>query len=115
MRYNLLLLTVASLLSGCAMGSGVLPAGPDTYSISEHYAPLRGGSTAAFQAGMNEGNAFCVQQGRAFLPINTDTPSSANIYGNTDFRMTFRCLLPGDPDLGRSVRAPDAVIQQRTP
>jgi hypothetical protein len=108
-------MTAASLFSGCAVGSGILPAGPNTYSISEHYAPIRGGSTAAFQAGMNEANTFCTQKGRVFLPTNTVTPSSANIYGNTDFRMTFRCLLSGDPDLDRAVRAPDAVIQQRNP
>jgi hypothetical protein len=64
---------------------------------------------------MNEASTFCSQQIRVFLPINTVTPSSANIYGNTDFRMMFRCLLPGDPDLDRSVRAPDTVIQQRSP
>jgi hypothetical protein len=53
------------------MGTGILPAGPDTYMVTERRAPVLGGSTAAQQAGMTEANAYCAQQGKQFLPVDT--------------------------------------------
>ena len=115
MRIVLACLVVSALLSGCAMSTGILPAGPDTYTLSERYAPIRGGSMTAQQTVMTEANAFCIQQGRQFLPVDMLTPASRNPWGTTDYSVTFRCLLAGDPGLatGGSVRAPDAIVEQR--
>jgi hypothetical protein len=113
---NKLLGTVAAttVLSACAMGTGILPAGPDTYTVSEHRAPVLGGSTTAQQAAMTEANAFCAQRGRQFLPVDMVTPPSANPYGATGYSVTFRCLLAGDPELSAgSHLAPTAIIEQR--
>ena len=84
--------------------------------VTEHYAPIRGGSTAAQQQAMTEANAYCVSQGRQFLPVDTQTPASRNPWGTTGYSVTFRCLLHDDPDLskGGSTRAPDTIIEQRT-
>jgi hypothetical protein len=84
--------SVAATLTGCAMSTGILPAGPDTYTVSEHFAPIRGGSTTAQQTALTEANAFCAGQGRQFLPVDMLTPSSANPYGTTGYSVTFRCL-----------------------
>jgi hypothetical protein len=104
---------VAGALTGCAMSTGILPAGPDTYTVSEHFAPIRGGSTTAQQTALTEANAFCAGQGRQFLPVDMLTPFSANPYGTTNYSVTFRCLLPGDPELARSHLAPTQIIEQR--
>jgi hypothetical protein len=32
---------VAAILSGCAASTGILPAGPDTYTVTERFAPIR--------------------------------------------------------------------------
>lgn len=102
-------------LAGCQMGTGILPAGPDTYTLTERAAPILGGSTTAQKTALTEANAFCAQQGRQFLPTDMMTPASANPYGPTGYSVTFRCLLPGDPALvsGGHTRAPDQIIEQR--
>jgi hypothetical protein len=103
----------AAALAACSMGTGILPAGPDTYTVTERRAPVLGGSTTAQQAAMTEANAFCAQQGRQFLPVDMVTPPSANPYGTTGYPVTFRCLLAGDPELTGSHLAPTAIIEQR--
>jgi cobalamin biosynthesis protein CobD/CbiB len=35
------------LLCACASSTGILPAGPDTYTLTERLAPIRGGGDAA--------------------------------------------------------------------
>jgi hypothetical protein len=104
---------VAAILSGCAASTGILPAGPDTYTVTERFAPIRGGSTTAQQTALTEANAFCAERGREFLPLDMLTPASANPYGPTGYSVTFRCLLPGDPELDKSHLAPTAIIEQR--
>ena len=39
--------TTSALLVACAQSSGVLKLGPDTYSVSVHAAPARGGEVGA--------------------------------------------------------------------
>jgi hypothetical protein len=105
---------LAAALCGCAMSTGILPAGPDTYTVTERFAPVRSGSTTAEQTALIEANAFCTQQGRVFLPVDMLTPPSANPYGPTSYSVTFRCLPPGDPGLARGGnRGPDTIIEQR--
>jgi hypothetical protein len=106
-------LALLLLLAGCAIGTGILPVGPNTYTVREEYAPIRGGATAAEQAALTEANAFCVTQGRLFLDMAT--PPRWNPWGPTGYSVTFRCALAGDPALaqGGSVRAPDQIIEQR--
>jgi len=103
------------LLAGCAIGTGILPVGPNTYTVREEYAPIRGGATAAEQAALIEANTFCAQQGRQFLVVDMVAPPRWNMWGPTGYGVSFRCLLPGDPELerGGSVRAPDQIIEQR--
>ena len=47
MRSFLTAMAGAVVLSGCATSTGILPAGPDTYTISEKFAPIRGGGDEA--------------------------------------------------------------------
>src|SRR3569833_1238745 len=60
--------TFCALLGGCASSTGILPAGPDTYTISEKYAPNRGGGVEAQRESLTKASEFCVQQGLQFVP-----------------------------------------------
>src|SRR5260370_30339622 len=62
-----LVVIAAASLFGCQMGTGILRAGPDTYTLTEHAAPILGGSTTAQQTALTKANAYCAQQGRQFL------------------------------------------------
>ena len=68
-------------LAGCAIGTGILPIGPNTYTVREEYAPIRGGATAAEQAALSEANTLCVQRGRQFLVVDMATPPRWNPWG----------------------------------
>ena len=87
------MLAIAS--SGCAMSTGILPTGPDTYTVSEHFAPIRGGAIAAQQSSLSEGKAYCAAQGKQFMVLDKETLPIHNPYGATDYSVTFRCLDPG--------------------
>jgi hypothetical protein len=115
LRYSLITI-IAFAVVGCASSSGILPAGPNTYIVTERFAPIRGGSTEAQRTALTEANGFCAQQGRQFLPTDLETPASRNPYGPTDYAVTFQCLSPGDPTLARGgkTRAPDQIIESRT-
>ena len=45
MRYSRsTLVPILLSVAGCAASSGILPAGPNTYIVTERFAPIRGGS-----------------------------------------------------------------------
>lgn len=90
------LILVMVALVGCATSSGILPSGPNTYTVAEHYSLIRGGGAAAQVEALKEANAYCAQQERQLL-VSIDMPTA---YGR-DYSLTFRCLLPGDPALTR--------------
>jgi hypothetical protein len=114
-------------LAACAKSTGILPAGPDTYTVTEHYAPIRGGSMTAEQQAMAEATTFCTQQGRQFYPVNMMTPANRNPWGTTDYSVTFQCLLsdnspsqtagpargPQEDPGGTSARATEVTLWRR--
>jgi len=89
-------------LAGCATGSGIVPIGPDLYTVSELRAPVRGGGAEARRVVLAESEAFCRQQGRVFVPLYLAPAGDPfTPYYPTAFDATFRCLDPGDPDAAR--------------
>jgi hypothetical protein len=95
MQYRLIWISIAGALAGCASSTGILPAGPDTYTISEKVAPIRGGGTEAQRVALTEANAFCAEKGRQFVPNMMDQSGNlTNPYGPTGYSVTFRasCL-----------------------
>jgi len=96
MRYPLIALAILLSLCGCAISTGILPAGPDTYTVTEHVAPIRGGSSEAERVAMAETNQFCAQQGRVFVPVMMGAvPSMLDARVTNGYAVTFRCLPPG--------------------
>lgn len=106
-----LILVVASSLLGCGLktySSGVLPMGPDTYSVS---ADDLNPSTAK-QASLTQAQSHCATLGKEILVTNTrDSRRDAR----TMYDVTFRCLSKGDPELARPTyeTPPDVRIEDR--
>lgn len=84
---------IVLVLAGCSTGSGVLPSGPDTYTISERRAPVLGGAMKAKEVALTEANDFCQQKGKAFFTVSEKEGAfpAGNPWGNTDYAVTFRC------------------------
>src|ERR1700733_2896385 len=100
MQQRLLSFLILSLaMTGCSSSTGILPAGPDTYTVSERYSPIIGGGTEAERKAMTESNQYCEEHGREFVPLERNDSGDHTQMGNTGFSLTFRCLLPSDPQL----------------
>ena len=102
------------LLSACTQSSGILKLGPDTYTVSVHAAPARGGESGARKLALGEANAHCESQSREIIVTNLSSGPSSHFPGGT-VEVTFRCLERGDPELQRPIfrRAPDITIEDR--
>jgi hypothetical protein len=111
------ILVVGVVLAGCASSTGILPAGPDTFTITERFAPLRGGGDEAQREALTKANAFCAEKGQQFIPnLMNQSGNQTSPYGPNGYTVTFRCLLPTDPAVAayRGVQqAPNVIIQQR--
>ena len=102
-------------LVGCTSNTGILPAGPDTYTLTARAAPILGGSDAAQSSALNEANEFCQAKGRVFVPNNMAQQAGMPNQRATGYSVTFRCLLPNDPAVAsyRLQAAPNLIIEQR--
>jgi hypothetical protein len=116
MRKPIASVIVLLTIAGCASSTGILPAGPDTYTLSEKFAPIRGGGDEAERSALTKASEYCTQQNRVFVPNNmAQSGALANPYGPTGYTVTFRCLLPNDPAVAtyRLQQAPNVIIEQR--
>jgi hypothetical protein len=114
MKKTLAILLIPLLLTACAQSSGVHKMGPDTYTVSVHAAPARGGEPGARNLAISEANAHCAREQKEILVQNISSGRSKHLPGAT-VELTFQCLAKGDPDLQRpSYRAaPTSVIEVR--
>lgn len=81
-------------LAGCT-DTGVLPMGPDTYSVSTRVA-LSGSSGAKGQA-LKEAGDYCTAHHREILVKDAQAHECALHGGCGEATVTFMCLDPGDP------------------
>ncbi len=97
---NYLLLILLSLLSISCTSSGVIRLGPETYTISttNELSP----AWAKKQA-LEEATKYCKSLRKQVMPVQTRHGSFVDSMGDNiaTFDYTFRCLRPGDQDLGR--------------
>lgn len=114
-RSFLVVMATVVVLSGCTTSTGVLPAGPDTYTLTERAAPILGGSDKAEQSALAKANKFCADQGRQFVPGNMGQAASVSNANrtNTGYVVTFKCLLPNDPALVAYQQAPPGTVIQQ--
>lgn len=87
-----------SLAAGCAMSSGVVKMGADTYSVSVSAAPARGGISGAKRMAYAAATQECEKQGRELLTVSEEAGHDFPAAGRLD--LTFRCLEKNDPALG---------------
>jgi predicted naringenin-chalcone synthase len=85
LRPPLIAVGLAAVLAGCAMNTGVLPLGPDTYRIQVARAPILGGGMEAQKAALTQAQEYCAAQQKEFVTIATDQPR------DTRFEVDFRC------------------------
>ena len=78
--------------------SGIVPVGPDTYTVSELRAPAAGGGPEAARVAIAESAAFCQRQNRVVVPLALRPDGDPfTPYYPTAYDATFRCAPPGDP------------------
>jgi len=117
MRSLVAVITIAITVAGCQRSTGILPAGPDTYTVTERVAPILGGGEEAQRRALTEANAFCGQQSRQFVPVMMNQAGNLiNPYGPTGYSVTFRCLLADDPAIAkyRLEAAPNFILEERS-
>lgn len=106
MKKALLILATSVAITGCASSSGVLPMGPDTYSISVTASPARGGKDGARRIAITDASDFCSSKGKEILVNNFSS-------GGMSSELVFQCLSPGDAGYHRPAYStvPDAIIK----
>ena len=93
------------LLFGCATSTGVIPAGPDTYTITTDSRVVAvvgaGANKRAIKRTIQDANAYCASSGKKMRTVRPPRLSSRkNFVGNEipTYNLTFRCLATGDED-----------------
>ena len=109
------IVALCAAVGGCSTSTGVLPAGPDTYTITEKFAPVRGGAVEAQRDAVTKANEYCVQLGRQYVPSMMGQDPIDNPNGATGYTTTFRCLLPNDPAIAKYQLqpSPNIIVEQR--
>jgi hypothetical protein len=80
----------ALLLAGCtqSVDTGVLQAGPNTFTLTEPVTPIVGGANEAMHSALTKATDFCSDNGRVFVPSSTGrTAGPAATY-----TVTFQCV-----------------------
>ncbi|NOQ49701.1 MAG: hypothetical protein GQ553_03440 [Nitrosomonadaceae bacterium] len=87
------------LLTGCATSTGVIPAGPDTYTITTESRVGREGAIKI--RAIQDAKAYCASSGKKLRTVRPPSRSSRkNFVGRKipTYNITFRCLATGDED-----------------
>ena len=99
------------ILQGCyATSSGVIPFGPDTFTITAD--SELGGIGMAKKKAIQEANLYCSNQGMQMMPVNSSKSTQIDFLGDRipTYEFIFRCLMSGDSDLKRPVPEKEADI-----
>ena len=90
MRYIFVLLLV-----GCAVSSGVVSIGPDTYMLAKSAPGESGGEITADL--YREANTYCAEQKKQVVTISSKSRDSGFARKGTA-EIQFRCQTPGGPE-----------------
>lgn len=104
------LISICIVVAGCATSSGILNLGPNTFSVSIHAAPARGGSVGARGLALQAANAHCASMSKYILTTNIKTYPSSHLPGGTA-DIIFRCLDADDPSLKQPIYETPADIK----
>lgn len=99
---NILLLTLALFLIGCAVNSGVVLIGQDTFMVSRQAATGFSGLGTLKAEAFQEANQYCIKKGKSAQVISTNESAPPYVLGNFPrAEVQFMCLSPNDPELTR--------------
>jgi len=104
------------LMGGCAINSGVVPMGKDTFMVSRQAATGFTGLGELKAESLKESNQFCRAQGKFLQVIRTSESSPPYVFGNYPrAEVQFMCLNANDPELKRPKlkKEADTVIEMR--
>jgi len=115
MRSLLTVMAGAIVLSGCTSGTGILPAGPDTYTVTKKVSLILGGGNEAEKEALTGANDFCEQKGLKFVPNTMGAQPSLSELTPGAYSVLFRCLSPNDPAVTKYQlgQAPNVIVEQR--
>ena len=102
-------------LVGCAINSGVVPVGKDTYMVSRQAATGFTGSGKLKARALQEASQFCEKQGKKLQTVSFSETKPPYILTNfPKAEIQFMCLDANDPQLMRPryEREPDVVIKR---
>jgi hypothetical protein len=101
--------TALMITNGCTT-SDVVPAGPDTYTVSASGA---GFSDAKVRENvLQKANEFCAAHGLVMVPVSLDSRPGEVGRHPPSADLVFRALKPGDPDIKRpNFEGPDQIIR----
>jgi hypothetical protein len=101
-RKSLALLINLIIFSGCAINSGIVPMGQETYMVSRQAATGFTGMGSLKAEAFKEANEYCISQNRKIQVIKTIESSPPYILGNFPrVEIQFMCLCEGDVELSR--------------
>jgi hypothetical protein len=100
------------ILTACG-SSDPVPMGKDTYTLSGT-APWSWSSGGEVKGDLfRKADAFCRSKGKRLMPINT-VSNDASFSQFAHAEVDFRCLDPGDPELGRPNLQPVPNVRIQT-
>jgi hypothetical protein len=77
----LLVVATAIMLGGCDRSRGIVPAGPDTYTLTERHAAIRGGRDEAGRDALLQAHDFCITMGGSSCPsLWVKQPSPLSVF-----------------------------------
>src|SRR5271157_3462823 len=93
---------LAIILAGCALNSGVVPIGKDTFMVSRQAATGFSGSGTLKAEAFKEANQYCLSQNKVLQIVNTTEAQPPYVLGNfPKAEVQFMCLEPNDSELAR--------------
>ncbi len=113
-RFYLLIVVFPIFLSGCiSYSSGIIPMGPDTYTVSSN---SEFGAYKAKQRALQEANRFAETQGKYMIPVSTSEGKDTDFLGDkiNTYDLVFRLVDEDDPEYQRTNlrKVPDVVIEE---
>jgi hypothetical protein len=104
------------VLAGCAINTGVVPIGQDTFMVSRQAATGFSGLGDLKGEAFREANQYCLDQRKSVQVLHTSESSPPYIFGNFPKAVVqFRCLDANDSELKRPKlrKDVDTVIEMR--
>lgn len=116
MKRFLFVLLLLPVLAGCAINSGVVPMGKDSFMVSRQAATGFIGLSDLKAEAIREANQYCVKKGKFLQVVRTSESSPPFVFGNFPrAEVHFMCLEANDPELQRPKlkKEADTVIEIR--